>query len=278
MPLEWCPPAPSPPTHHSTQCLPLTCPGEGSCRDAAARYHPVPPHPPLPPPLLPLYRRYAAARHHPRSLPQSYPPPSLPLTAGMRRRGITPVAINTFCREIGITRNENIIPMHKLEHHIRLDLDVTSPRTMAVLRPLRVRAAGRVMQGKAAAPHLRLLVFTLLLPSPLPWSSATSPLSLSPPPSRSSSPTSPLPPPPTCFTLPPPFPLPPTIQVVLTNLPESHLEHFEARCFPGAKSSRSGEVYSVPLTRVVYLEETDFKEEDEKDYYGLAPNKSVMLK
>ena len=70
-------------------------------------------------------------------------PPSSPYTAGMRRRGITPVAINTFCREIGITRNENIIPMHKLEHHIRLDLDVTSPRTMAVLRPLRVRAAGR---------------------------------------------------------------------------------------------------------------------------------------
>ena len=70
----------------------------------------------------------------------------------------------------------------------------------------------------------------------------------------------------------------PPLQVVLTNLPESHLEHFEARCFPGAKSSRSGEVYSVPLTRVVYLEETDFKEEDEKDYYGLAPNKSVMLK
>ena len=61
---------------------------------------------------------------------------------GMRRRGITPAAINNFCREIGITRNDNIIPMHKLEHHVRADLDSTSPRTLAVLRPLKVCNAG----------------------------------------------------------------------------------------------------------------------------------------
>ena len=66
----------------------------------------------------------------------------------------------------------------------------------------------------------------------------------------------------------------PIPQVVITNLPENHLEHFEAKRFPG----RSEETYSVPFTRVVYLEETDFKETDEKDYYGLAPNKSVMLR
>ncbi|GAX82347.1 hypothetical protein CEUSTIGMA_g9776.t1 [Chlamydomonas eustigma] len=125
--------------------------------------------------------------------------PRLLTLAGMRRRGMTPTAINNFCREIGITRNDNLIPMHKLEYHIRSDLDATSPRTLAVLRPLKV---------------------------------------------------------------------------VITNLDNSHIEHFQARLFPG----RSEDTYSIPLTRVVYVEETDFKEVDEKDYYGLAPGKTIMLK
>lgn len=59
--------------------------------------------------------------------------------AGLRRRGVAPASINAFCREIGITRNANVIPYHKLEHHVRLHLDVNSPRTLAVLRPLKVR-------------------------------------------------------------------------------------------------------------------------------------------
>lgn len=63
-------------------------------------------------------------------------------------------------------------------------------------------------------------------------------------------------------------------QVVLTNVPESHFEEVEAKVFPG----RSDATYKVPFTRVVYIEETDFKEKDEKDYYGLAPEKSVMLR
>jgi glutamyl/glutaminyl-tRNA synthetase len=58
--------------------------------------------------------------------------------AGLRRRGVAPESINAFCREIGITRNANVIPYHKLEHHVRLHLDVNSPRTLAVLRPLKV--------------------------------------------------------------------------------------------------------------------------------------------
>jgi glutaminyl-tRNA synthetase len=58
--------------------------------------------------------------------------------AGLRRRGVAPEAINAFCREIGITRNANVIPYHKLEHHVRLNLDATSARVLMVLRPLRV--------------------------------------------------------------------------------------------------------------------------------------------
>jgi hypothetical protein len=34
----------------------------------------------------------------------------------------------------------------------------------------------------------------------------------------------------------------------------------------------------VPFTRVVYIEETDFREKDDKDFYGLAPGKSIMLR
>ena len=44
--------------------------------------------------------------------------------------------------------------------------------------------------------------------------------------------------------------------------------------FPG----RSEESYAAPLTRVVYIEQDDFREEDVRGYYGLAPGKSVLLK
>jgi glutaminyl-tRNA synthetase len=63
-------------------------------------------------------------------------------------------------------------------------------------------------------------------------------------------------------------------QLVITNLPENHCETFQAKKFPG----RSEDIYPVPLTRIVYIEETDFKESDEKDYFGLAPGKSIMLR
>ena len=74
----------------------------------------------------------------------------------MRRRGFTPTSINNFCREIGITRNDNIIPMHKLEHHIRSDLDATSPRTLAVLKPLKVR--GFSLKSSSTAQNSKLLL------------------------------------------------------------------------------------------------------------------------
>ena len=47
-----------------------------------------------------------------------------------------------------------------------------------------------------------------------------------------------------------------------------------AQRFPG----RSDEGYRVPFTRTVYIESTDFRPTDAKDYYGLAPGKSVMLR
>ena len=64
------------------------------------------------------------------------------------------------------------------------------------------------------------------------------------------------------------------LRVVITNLPDSHFEEVEAKLFPG----RSDEGYKVPFTKVVYIEDTDFREIDSKDYYGLAPGKNVMLR
>lgn len=34
----------------------------------------------------------------------------------------------------------------------------------------------------------------------------------------------------------------------------------------------------VPFSRVLYIEQSDFRLVDSKDYYGLAPGKSVMLR
>ena len=43
--------------------------------------------------------------------------------------------------------------------------------------------------------------------------------------------------------------------------------------FPGKDAT-----YKVPFTRVVYIEEDDFREQDQKKYFGLAPGKSVLLR
>ena len=47
-------------------------------------------------------------------------------------------AIKNMCREIGITRNETEIPLHKLDYHIRADLDTAAERVLAVLKPLKL--------------------------------------------------------------------------------------------------------------------------------------------
>jgi len=37
-------------------------------------------------------------------------------------------------------------------------------------------------------------------------------------------------------------------------------------------------VGQVPFSKVLYIESSDFRLEDSKDYYGLAPGKSVLLR
>ncbi len=64
--------------------------------------------------------------------------PRMPTIAGMRRRGYTPTAIRRFAERIGVSRRDSIVDVGLLEHALREDLNATSPRTMAVLRPLKL--------------------------------------------------------------------------------------------------------------------------------------------
>mmetsp|Transcript_11263 Transcript_11263/g.15466 ORF Transcript_11263/g.15466 Transcript_11263/m.15466 type:complete len:718 (-) Transcript_11263:181-2334(-) len=64
--------------------------------------------------------------------------PRMPTISGMRRRGFSAKAINAFCTDIGVTRNENHVEYERLEHFVRLDLEATAKRRLAVKQPLRV--------------------------------------------------------------------------------------------------------------------------------------------
>jgi glutaminyl-tRNA synthetase len=126
--------------------------------------------------------------------------PRLATINGLRRRGYTPEAMNAFCRDIGVTRNENTILFSRLEHFVRDHLDQIARRAFAVLRPLRL---------------------------------------------------------------------------VLENLPEDHLVWCEAADFP--RDPALG-MHQVPIQRVVYIEQEDFRLQDSGDYYGLAPGKVAGLR
>lgn len=64
--------------------------------------------------------------------------PRMPTVAGLRRKGLTPEAIRTFCREIGVAKSNSVVDERLLEHFIREDLKLKAPRTMAVIDPLKV--------------------------------------------------------------------------------------------------------------------------------------------
>ena len=64
--------------------------------------------------------------------------PRMPTIAGLRRRGFTPESIRNFCREIGVTKSNGVIDSKYLDFFIREDLKLKAPRTMGVLKPLKV--------------------------------------------------------------------------------------------------------------------------------------------
>eukprot|EP00163_Fabomonas_tropica_P032720 TRINITY_DN832_c2_g1_i2.p1 TRINITY_DN832_c2_g1~~TRINITY_DN832_c2_g1_i2.p1 ORF type:complete len:672 (+),score=249.33 TRINITY_DN832_c2_g1_i2:504-2519(+) len=126
--------------------------------------------------------------------------PRLPTLSGMRRRGYTADAINNFVRAIGISRNENLIRMQNLEHHVRVDLDEKANRVLAVLDPLKI---------------------------------------------------------------------------TLTDMPADQTLEFEANNHP--KDTTRG-TRKLALSNVVYIDRADWRDEDVKGYFGLAPGKEVLLR
>jgi len=64
--------------------------------------------------------------------------PRLPTLAALRRRGYPPAAIRAFCASIGVTKTNSRHSIEELESFVRVELNRTALRRMAVLRPLRL--------------------------------------------------------------------------------------------------------------------------------------------
>jgi len=126
--------------------------------------------------------------------------PRMPTISGIRRRGYTPEAIRNFCERIGVAKFNGTIEYSLLEHFVREDLNKTSLRAMAVLRPLKV---------------------------------------------------------------------------VIDNYPEGQVEELEAINNP---EDASAGTRKVPFSRVLYIEQDDFREVPPKQYYRLSPGRDVRLR
>jgi len=85
--------------------------------------------------------------------------PRLPTLAGIRRRGYSPGSVRAFWNAQGISKSESIISMGVLENVVRNDLNVSAPRTMAVLDPLKLVLTnfpeGETHLGRAGRLHGR---------------------------------------------------------------------------------------------------------------------------
>jgi glutaminyl-tRNA synthetase len=131
---------------------------------------------------------------------RSWDDPRMPTLAGLRRRGYTPQAIRTFCDRIGVAKKPSLVDIALLEHTIREELNLSAPRVMAVLRPLRL---------------------------------------------------------------------------VITNYPEGQVEEMEAINNPEDPSAGTR---TLPFSRVLYVEQDDFREDPPRKWFRLAPGREVRLK
>ncbi|KAI9726713.1 MAG: Glutaminyl-tRNA synthetase [Cirrosporium novae-zelandiae] len=64
------------------------------------------------------------------------------------------------------------------------------------------------------------------------------------------------------------------IPVIITNLPDDHIEEIE---LPFAPKDPAMGAHTVPFTKKVYIDRCDFREVDSKDFFRMAPGKSVGL-
>lgn len=68
------------------------------------------------------------------------------------------------------------------------------------------------------------------------------------------------------------------LKVVITNLEADSIMDLDAKKWPDAQTDDASAFYKVPFSKTVYIERSDFRMKDSKDYYGLAPGKSVLLR
>jgi glutaminyl-tRNA synthetase len=126
--------------------------------------------------------------------------PRMPTISGMRRRGYTPEALQSFCRRIGVSKTNGITELGLLEYFVREDLNKRSSRVMAVLKPLRV---------------------------------------------------------------------------VIQNYPEGQTEMLEAVNNPENEAAGTRQ---VPFSKVLYIEQDDFREDPPKQYFRLTLGREVRLR
>jgi len=69
---------------------------------------------------------------------QGWDDPRMPTISAMRRRGYPPEALRNFVTDVGVTKVESYIDISRLENAVRDVLNKTTPRTMSVLKPLKV--------------------------------------------------------------------------------------------------------------------------------------------
>ncbi|KMZ68009.1 Glutamine--tRNA ligase, Glutamate--tRNA ligase [Zostera marina] len=68
------------------------------------------------------------------------------------------------------------------------------------------------------------------------------------------------------------------LKIVITNLAGGAILDLDAKMWPDAQNDDTSSFYKIPFTNTVYIENSDFRTKDSKDYYGLAPGKSVLLR
>lgn len=77
--------------------------------------------------------------------------PRLFTLTALKRRGFPPEAINSFCASIGVTGAQMTIDPSMLEAFVRSNLNLTAPRTMVVLEPLKVNIRNFAFLNKIIA-------------------------------------------------------------------------------------------------------------------------------
>lgn len=79
--------------------------------------------------------------------------PRLFTLTALRRRGFPPGAINKFCGKVGVTMAQTVTDPLLLESCVRDELNVTAPRVMAVVEPLKVTIQNVDKQVKLSVPN-----------------------------------------------------------------------------------------------------------------------------